>query len=113
MVFWLLGLLTAVLSWNAPTLNKDNTPLTDLRGYRICFSSAFIPDDKTGADCSITFDNNTTPGRITSPTIDCPHTLCYFRVAAYDNDGNESDLSNQISTLGPAKVIIMFESVSP
>ena len=74
------------LSWNAPTQNEDGSPLTDLAGYKVYYGTS-----------SNNYTHEIDVGNVTSINLSnlAPGTY-YFRLAAYDQSGNESDPSNEI-----------------
>ncbi len=78
---------SVALSWNAPTLNEDGSPLTDLSGYKIYYGTS-----------SNDYQYQLDVGSVTSVNLSnlAPGTY-YFRLAAYDKAGNESDPSGEIS----------------
>jgi hypothetical protein len=80
----------ATLSWTVPTMNTDNTPLTDLSGYRIY----------CGTDQAALLQE--TP--IDIPASELSHQITnldsgtyFFSVTALNSAGVESDLSNVVS----------------
>jgi Putative Ig domain len=82
---------SVTLSWVAPTLNEDGTPLTKLAGFMIAYGP-----NATTLSQSIRIDN---------PSIDryvigdlAPGTY-YFGVRAVDTEGTESSLSEVVSTV--------------
>lgn len=75
------------LSWDAPTTNKDGTPLEDLAGYNVYYG---IESNKY----KVSYDVK----NVTTYTVDNLtdwRTYC-FVVTAYDTSGNESEYSNEI-----------------
>ncbi len=80
---------SAALSWVAPTLRTDGTPLTNLAGFRIYYGTA-----------SGSYPNSIS---ITNPklggyTVDAlPPGTYYFVTTAFDAYGNESAYSNPVS----------------
>lgn len=84
---------TANLSWQAPTMNTDGTPLTNLAGYRVHYGTA--------------------PGQYTetvqlpSPALtnvlieDLAPATWYFAVKAYNDSAVESDFSASVNKLVP------------
>ena len=77
---------SATLSWTAPTLNEDGTPLTDLAGFRIYWGNApGVYSD------SITINN---PGITTYVLQGLAAGTYYFVCTAFDAANTESDLSN-------------------
>lgn len=89
--FCLLNVNTAFaanvqLSWVAPTTNNDNTPLTDLAGYKVYYrtaSSSYSQGTDVSNTLTYTF-NNLTDG-----------VTYYFTVTAYNTAGDESGYSNE------------------
>lgn len=79
---------TALISWVAPTLNADGTPLTDLAGYRVYMGTA--------PGTYATNSGVLAPATSYSFTGLAPATY-YFVVRAYDADGNESAPSIEVS----------------
>jgi len=83
------GTGSAILSWNAVQTNVDGTPYTDPGGYRIYYGE-ISPVTKVN---SLMVDT----GNVTTAVIGglpSGHVF-YFRVSAYDQSGNESDLSSE------------------
>lgn len=77
----------ATLSWNQPTTNTDNTPLTDLAGYKIYYgntsdnlSESITVNDSSAVNWLI---ENLHSGR-----------SYFFALTAFNSKGVESDLSN-------------------
>ena len=78
------------LAWQAPTSNADGTPLGDLAGFRVYYGSV----------SPLTVDNATTVdvGNVTTFTVnDLQPGVYYFAVAAVDQNGNASSLSEEVS----------------
>lgn len=79
---------SVTLSWTAPTLNVDGTPLTDISGYRLYFGSG------TG--------NMTLLASVTDPTTTSRNLTgvasgtYYFSVAVVNSAGEASDLANPV-----------------
>jgi hypothetical protein len=85
-----IGTGTATLSWTAPTMNTDNTPLTDLAGYRIYYAtSASALSQGTIVDLGSSV--------ISHPITNLNSGTYYFAVTARNLVGVESDLSNVVS----------------
>jgi hypothetical protein len=78
---------STTLTWDPPTTNADGTPLTDLAGYRIYYGTL-----------TRNYIKVINIGNVTTYTIKNlnPDTY-YFAVTAYDNSGNESGYSNELS----------------
>ncbi|MBI4603393.1 MAG: fibronectin type III domain-containing protein [Planctomycetes bacterium] len=80
------GEAAVTLSWTAPALSADETPCTDLAGFKIYDGS------RTGAYTWVT-----DVGRVTTFTTDpLPAGTYYFAVTAYDWSGNESEVSDEV-----------------
>ena len=107
----------AQLSWNAPTTNADDTPLSDLAGYKVYVgvaSRTYGPPFDVG---------NTTTYPLTGLTAG---TQYYIAVKAYDTSGNESSFSAEVlfpdntlvanftatPTSGPAPLTVTFTDTS-
>jgi fibronectin type III domain protein len=79
--------MTLQLFWNAPTMNRDSSPLQDLAGYKLYYG------ESSG--------KYTTPIDVGTPTtytlqgLEVGHTY-YIAVSAYDTAGNESALSAEL-----------------
>ena len=81
------GSANATLSWDAPTTNTNGTDLTDLAGYKIHYGTS--PE---------TYDSVIDVAKVTTYTVsDLTPAAYYFVVTAYDEEGNESDYSNEVS----------------
>jgi len=77
---------TATLSWDAPTVNEDGSPLDDLAGYRVYYGTSLgnYPNIET-------IDN---PGIVSYVINGLPVGTWFFTVTALDTSGNESVFSN-------------------
>ena len=85
------GTENATLSWDAPTTNTDETELTDLAGYKVYYGTT-----------SGVYDNVIDVADVTTYTLtDISPGTYYFAVTAYDDGGNESDYSNEVSKTIP------------
>jgi fibronectin type 3 domain-containing protein len=81
---------TAALAWTAPSTNIDGSDLTNLAGYHIYY----------GTDASSMTNVITVPanGNISDYVVTgLSAGTYYFEVTAYDSEGDESALSNQIA----------------
>jgi len=78
---------SVALSWYAPTKNEDGSHLTDLSGYKIYYGTT-----------SRNYTQYVDTGNVTAVNIGnlAPGTY-YFALVAYDNAGNESDYSREIT----------------
>ncbi len=81
---------SATLSWDAPTTNTDGE-LTDVVGYKVYYGTS--PGNYYAVIDA---------GDVTTYTINnlSPATY-YFAVTAYDEMGNESSYSNEVSKTAP------------
>lgn len=78
---------SSTLTWDPPTTNADGTPLIDLAGYKIYYGIS-------SGNFTIVID----VGNVTTYKIEnLNHDTYYFAVTAYDNSGNESGYSNEVS----------------
>jgi hypothetical protein len=84
------GPASVTLSWTIPSTNEDGTPLTDLAGFRIYYGTVMgIYSDPT-----VIYN----PGISTLVIDNLSFGSTYFFVAtAFDETGNESEFSNEIS----------------
>jgi hypothetical protein len=76
------------LRWDAPTENVDGSPLTDLSGFRVYYgggSRSYDGSIEVADPMATELVLNISPG------------TSYFAVTAYDADGDESALSNEVS----------------
>ncbi len=79
---------SATLSWTAPTLRTDGSPLTNLAGYTVFYGRM------SGTyDYQIDINN---PGILTYIVENLVSGEWYFALAAYDSQGLESDRSNEV-----------------
>lgn len=78
--------------WDPVTVNTDGTPCTDLGGYFVYWKSGpgvFRDDNRTTIVGAVTTFNLRTLG--------LPPAIYIIAVSAYDLEGNESALSNEVS----------------
>jgi hypothetical protein len=80
---------SASLSWEAPTLNTDGTPVTDLAGYHIYYGTS-VGALNSLIDVPGTATTEYEISNLSSGTY-------YFIVVAYNSLGFESPTSNQAS----------------
>lgn len=79
------------LSWSAPTANNDGTPVTNLAGYKIYYST--IKGEYSNTKSKDVGNVLTT----TIINVTGSSTLVYYFVAtAYNTAGNESGFSNEV-----------------
>lgn len=102
-VAWADGQVT--LSWTAPTLNCDDSPLNDLGGYIIKWWYADTPEVVVEQDV----------GNVLTATIDLIGNVegkdVVFVAVSYDTSGNRSD---DVGGCGAsAEVIVPFEITYP
>jgi hypothetical protein len=83
-------LRSVTVSWISPTVNADNSLLTDLAGFRVYYGTSsgnynsYVQVANSAATSAVV--NNLTPGA-----------TYHFAVSAYDTSGNESSKSTDIS----------------
>jgi hypothetical protein len=79
-----------ILTWNAPTLNADGTPLDDLAGYIVYYGTS-----------SGNYSQGISVGNVTTFTVDNLNDdlTYYFAATAYDISGNQSGYSNEVSKI--------------
>jgi hypothetical protein len=76
------------LSWDAPTIDADGTPLTDLAGYKVYYGKQHL-----------NYKSKIRVGNVKEYTITnlAKDVNYYFAVTAYDASGNESAYSSELS----------------
>ena len=79
---------SATLSWVPPTENEDDSPLTDLAGYVIHYTTEEGQSSET-----IDIDD---PGITTYKVENLAPGTYYFSISAVESNGGESSLSNVI-----------------
>jgi hypothetical protein len=84
-----VSLGSATLSWQAPTLRSDGSPLTNLAGYRIRYGTSPGNYSNTRQVAN--------PGVTTIVIDNLPAGTYYFVMTAYDSDGRESEFSAVVS----------------
>jgi len=84
----------ATLSWTAPTENADGSPLTDMDGYKVYYgtTAGVYPN-------SITISN---PGITSYMVENLSSGTWYFVIAAFNQSGGQSGLSNVASSTIPS-----------
>lgn len=80
--------LDKVLRWHAPTRNVDGSPLTDLAGYKIYWGT----ESRAYAQPPHVVDG----ASVTEWEVPLPAGTYYFALTAFDGDGTESGLSNEV-----------------
>ncbi len=89
--------LNLELRWSAPATTVDGSALTGLDGFKIYYGT--VSGNYTAsidvADAAQTYYSLSS----------IPDGTYYFVVAAYDADGNEGELSNEVNNANPAPVI--------
>jgi hypothetical protein len=80
---------SATLSWSAPTLNEDGSPLTNLKGYRIYYGTS---STNLGNVLEVP-----TPGTTTAVVENLSPATWYFALKAYNTSNVESGFSNVAS----------------
>lgn len=81
------GNKAVVINWTAPTEYEDGTPFIDLAGYRIWYG-------KTPGSYSSLVD--IAPGTTSYKIHSLAAATYYFSITAYNHDGAESTLSNEL-----------------
>ena len=98
----------ATLSWEAPTLNVDGSPLTDLAGFQIAWGD--VPGQY------VNFITVMNPGVTSYLVENLASGSHYFAVAAINSVGYQSEWSNEVPvTIGlPSSVTLICDTtVSP
>jgi hypothetical protein len=85
-----VGTRSVALTWEPPTENNDGTPLTNLAGYRIRYGT------QSGNYTSVVNLDN--PGLATYVVAGLAAGTYYFVISAYNQNGAESQLSNEATT---------------
>jgi len=79
------------LSWVAPTTNEDGTKLVDLAGYKVYYG-------KTTRSYKQEYGSGIDVGNVLSYTVtNRKDGTWFFTITAYDNTGQESAYSNEIT----------------
>lgn len=104
---------TVCIEWQAPTQNVDGTPLTDLDGYQVLWDLVPVTNATTNLidipdESLVEFTSPATGINIPSPGPSGGDVDIFFRMTAYDAEGNISALSNQV-----AKVVTFPDSNAP
>lgn len=104
---------TVTLNWAPPTQNTDGTPLTDLTGYRVYYSSVARPVGCNGTAATSTGCQTWVTGalkvdvpapannRVLTNQNLTPATTYFFSVVAIKSTGAVSAFSNEASKLTP------------
>jgi PKD repeat protein len=95
--------LSLELHWTAPATTVDGDPETGIDGYRIYYG-------ETSGDYTQSID--VTDPSATSYQLSLSDGTYYFVVAAYDADGNEGELSNEVTNAHPAPVISNVQALN-
>ncbi len=82
------GTRAVTLNWAAPTQYENGSPFVDLAGYRIFYGSA--PGKYTKLV-------EIAPGTTSHNILALPATTHYFSISAYNHEGVESTLSNEVA----------------
>ena len=82
------GTRSVTLNWAAPTLYENGTPFVSLAGYRIFYGTA--PGKYTKLV-------EIAPGTTSHNILSLPATTHYFSISAYNHEGVESTLSNEVA----------------
>lgn len=86
------------LDWEAPTENVDGSPVDDLAGYNLYYSpTSGVTKDNSMIMLPL---GDTVEVRHSAVQIEAPanggEVTMFFAMTAFDDDGNESDLSNEV-----------------
>jgi hypothetical protein len=81
------GTKAVLINWTAPTEYEDGSPFIDLAGYRIWYG-------KTPGSYSSLVD--IAPGTTSFKVHSLAAATYYFSITAYNHDGAESTLSNEL-----------------
>lgn len=103
---------TVCLEWQAPTQNVDGSPLTDLDGYQVIWDLIPVTAATTNIiditdENLVEFTSPATGINIPSPGPGGGDVDVFFRMTAYDADGNVSALSNQVGK------VVSFPDTNP
>ena len=82
------GTRAATLTWAAPTQYENGSPFVDLAGYRIWYGNA------PGTYSRLV---EIAPGTTTHNILNLAATTYYFSITAYNHEGVESTLSNEVA----------------
>jgi hypothetical protein len=91
------------LGWDAVTTNADGTPITDLAGYRLFQSgSSMLSMTTAQAMTNGAIIKTTLPGTGLTTTVNnlTAGSQYFFRLAAYDTNGNQSGFNVNASGVG-------------
>lgn len=94
----LLSSLFLLLTWAAPTLNCDGTPLTDLAGYLVSYGDVWCVDSGCSSNQPTTVS---APTSWTSASLPIPYDpqlgeVVWWRVDAVDGAGNLNSCGEDI-----------------
>lgn len=86
------------LDWEAPTENVDDSPVDDLAGYNLYYApEAGVTKQSSKIELPL---GDTVEVRHSAVQIEAPanggEVTMFFAMTAFDDDGNESDLSNEV-----------------
>ncbi len=90
------------LAWDPPVNNTDNTPLTDLSGYRIYHGVV------SGVYSNYVDVSNTPAGTVSNLQAGCTN---YFAVTAVSSTGVESSYSGEVSLYVLSEILISTNSL--
>jgi phosphodiesterase/alkaline phosphatase D-like protein len=97
LTFATTGSGSAMLTWDGPTSNVDDTPLTDLSGYRLYMSSTSGQYGNALREVAASTAGGTQQATVTGLSAG----TYYFVVSAMDTSGNESARSNELRVVIP------------
>ena len=82
------GTRAVTLTWAAPTQYENGSPFLNLAGYRIFYGNA------PGSYSRLV---EIAPGTTTHNVLNLASTTYYFSISAYNHEGVESTLSNEVA----------------
>ena len=82
------GTRAVTLNWAAPTQYENGSPFVNLAGYRIFYGTA------PGRYTKLV---EIAPGTTSHNVLSLPATTHYFSISAYNHEGVESTLSNEVA----------------
>lgn len=82
----------AILSWSKPSINEDGSILSDLMGYQIYYGQT---SQLTTENSQSTFVSD--PDQTSYALSGLSPGTYYFAVTAFNSDGSESGMSNEVS----------------
>lgn len=93
-----------ILTWEAPTKNRDGTPLIDLAGYKIYYDRASHGYHERKPQKIVHLDNSELSCKKIDGRTKCTYTMTvpdlgrethYFAIKAFNTSGRDSAFSNE------------------